>query len=358
VISLSRPAIGEEEVEAVCRVLRSGQLAQGPEVVAFEEEFAAFLGPHSRGVHAVAASNGTTALQMALMALGIGPGDEVIVPAFTFIASANAVRMVGARPVFVDVEQDYFTIDPAAVEAAITPSTVGVMAVHLYGQPADLDALAPVASRHGLALVEDAAQAHGASLNGRRVGTTGVGCFSFYPTKNMTTGEGGIATTTDPALAERMRLARNHGMTRPYQYEAFGSNLRMTDIAAAIGRVQLRRLEEWNAERRRNAAWLDEHLAGVLTPAVRPRAEHVYHQYTVRCADRGPLLDRLREREVGFGIYYPTPIHRTAPHAQQTDLPVAQRLCEEVVSLPVRPGLSCRELEAVAAAVAPRAVVP
>ena len=352
-ISLSIPAIGEEEVEAVCRVLRSGQLAQGPEVATFEEEFAAFLAPDGQRVHAVAACNGTTALQMALMALGIGPGDEVIVPAFTFIASANAVRMVGARPVFVDVEEDYFTIDPAAVETAITPSTAAVMAVHLYGQPADLDALARIASRHGLALVEDAAQAHGTSLDGRRVGTTGVGCFSFYPTKNMTTGEGGMATTTDPALAERMRLARNHGMSHQYQYEGFGGNLRMTDIAAAIGRVQLRRLDGWNAERRRNAAWLDEHLVGVLTPAVRPEAGHVYHQYTVRSADRGALLERLRENEVGFGVYYPTPIHRTAPYAQQTDLPVTQRLCEEVVSLPVRPGLSCRDLEAVAAAVAP-----
>jgi dTDP-4-amino-4,6-dideoxygalactose transaminase len=357
-ISLSRPAIGEEEVEAVCRVLRSGQLAQGPEVATFEEEFAAFLAPDGQPVHAVASSNGTTALQMALMGLGIGPGDEVIVPAFTFIASANAVRMVGATPVFVDVEQDYFTIDPAAVEAAITPSTAAVMAVHLYGQPADLDALAPIVARHKLALVEDAAQAHGASLKGRRVGTTGVGCFSFYPTKNMTTGEGGMATTTDPAVAERMRLARNHGMNRQYQYEGFGGNLRMTDIGAAIGRVQLRRLQDWNAERRRNAAWLDEHLVGVLTPAVRPEVEHVYHQYTVRSADRDALLERLRESEVGFGIYYPSPIPRTAPYEQQTDLPVTQRLCEEVVSLPVRPGLSCRELEAVAAAVAPCAVAP
>ena len=345
-------------MEAVCRVLRSGQLAQGPEVATFEDEFAAFLAPAGQRVHAVAASSGTTALQMTLMALGIGPGDEVVVPAFTFIASANAVRMVGATPVFVDVEEDYFTIDPAAVEAAITPSTAAVMAVHLYGQPADLDALARIASRHGLALVEDAAQAHGASLDRRRVGTTGVGCFSFYPTKNMTTGEGGMASTTDPALAERMRLARNHGMSRQYVYEEFGGNLRMTDIAAAIGRVQLRRLDDWNAERRRNAAWLDEHLVGVLTPAVRPRAEHVYHQYTVRCADRGAMLERLSENEVGFGVYYPTPIHRTAPYAQQTDLPVTQRLCDEVVSLPVRPGLSGWELEAVAAAVAPWAVAP
>jgi dTDP-4-amino-4,6-dideoxygalactose transaminase len=336
--------------------MRSGQLAQGPEVAAFEEEFGAFLAPNGRRVRAVAASNGTTAHQMALMALGIGPGDEVIVPAFTFIASANAVRMTGATPVFVDVEEDYFTIDPAAVEAAITPCTAAVMAVHLYGQAADLDALAPIASRHGLALVEDAAQAHGASLGGRRVGTTGVGCFSFYPTKNMTTGEGGMATTTDAALAERMRLARNHGMSRQYQYEAFGGNLRMTDISAAIGRVQLRRLDRWNAERRRNATWLDEHLTGVLTPAVRPRAEHVYHQYTVRCADRGAVLDRLREAEVGFGVYYPTPIHRTAPYSQQTDLPVTQRLCEEVVSLPVRPGLTGQDLAAIAAAVAPCAV--
>ena len=351
-IALSRPDIGEDEIAAVSRVMRSGMLAQGPEVEAFEEEFAAFTaGSGGLDVHAVAVANGTMALQLALTALGIRAGDEVIVPSFTFIASANAVRGIGAVPVFADVDLDTFTMDPASAGAVVGPRTAAIMPVHLYGQPADMAALGALASRHGLAVIEDAAQAHGASLDGRGAGTFGTGCFSFYPTKNMTTGEGGMVTTTDAALADRMRLVRNHGMRGRYEYEVFGTNLRMTDIGAAIGRVQLRRLSAWNQARRHNAAWLDAHLHGVVTPAVRHGAVHVYHQYTVRSGDRDALIERLRAHEVGFGVYYPVPVHRTAPYCAEVSLPVTERLVREVVSLPVRPGLTADELDRIATAV-------
>lgn len=350
-IPLSRPVIGDEEVAAVSRVLRSGQLAQGPEVMNFEEEFAAYVEPGGR-IEAVAVGNGTAALQVALMAHGIGPGDEVVVPAFTFIASANAVRAVGARPVFADVDPATFNLDLGSTEAVLTPRTAAVMAVHLYGQPADLDAIGALCERHGLALIEDAAQAHGARWRGRSVGSIGVGCFSFYPTKNMTTGEGGMVTTGDAALAARMRLARNHGMSRQYEYVDIGFNLRMTDIAAAIGRVQLKHLDGWNTERRRNAEWLNAHLTGVAVPAVHPQATHVYHQYTVRSPERDALVERCRRAEIGCGIYYPQPLHRTTPYVQNVDLPVSEELARTVLSLPVRPGLTAEDLESIAAVLA------
>jgi dTDP-4-amino-4,6-dideoxygalactose transaminase len=343
--------LGDEEITEVTRVLRSGQIAQGPEVATFEDEFARYVG-ESKSVYAVAAANGTAALQMAMMALGIGAGDEVIVPALTFIASANAVRAAGATPVFVDVHPRYFTIDAASVEAAVTPATAAIMAVHLYGQAADMDALTETCRRHGLALIEDAAQAHGARWHGRRVGTFGVGCFSFYPTKNMTTGEGGMVTTTDAALAERLRLARNHGMRRQYEYLDFGVNLRMTDIAAAIGRVQLRRLNAWNDARRTHAAWFDVNLRGVQTPLVQPETEHVYHQYTVLSHDRDRLAQRLHEAGVGYGVYYPEPLHRTAAYAQDLDLPISEALAARVISLPMRPDLTDEERITIASAVA------
>lgn len=351
-IALSRPEIGDEEIAAVTRVLRTGMLAQGPEVAAFETEFAEFTAAGTTAeVHAVAAANGTMALQLALMGCGIGPGDEVVLPSFTFIASANAVRSVGATPVFVDVESDTFTIDPNSAAAAISSRTVAIMPVHLYGQPADMAAITDLGRRHGLAVIEDAAQAHGASLNGHRVGTFGIGCFSFYPTKNMTTGEGGMVTTGDAELAQRMRLIRNHGMRARYEFQRFGTNMRMTDIAAAIGRVQLRHLDAWNGARQRNAAWLDTHLSGVRTPAVRTGTTHVYHQYTVRTQGRDRLVERLEEHGVGFGVYYPTPVHRSAPYHAEQFLPVTDQLCREVISLPVRPGLTPEDLALIVKAV-------
>lgn len=354
-IPAAHPLIGEEEVEAVSAVLRSGMVAQGPQVAAFEEEFSHEV---AGDTEAVAVNSGTSALHLGLLAAGIGPGDEVIVPSFTFAATANSVAMTGASPVFADIEPGSFCLDPAAVEAAITPRTAAVMPVHLYGHPADVEALGHVAERHGLALFEDAAQAHAAALGGRRVGTFGTfGAFSLYPTKNMTSGEGGMVTTSDAEVARRVRLLRNQGMEKRYANELVGLNNRMTDIHAAIGRVQLRKLAGWTTTRRANAAFLDEHLTGVVVPPVAAGADHVYHQYTIRVEDgeRDRFVQALREEwHVGSGVYYPIPNHRLpslAPYAPGLDLPETERAAAEVVSLPVHPALSRSDLERIVEAV-------
>lgn len=347
-IPVARPFIGAEERAAVDRVLRSGALAQGPEVEAFEHEFSALVG----GRHCVAVNSGTSALHLALLAMGIGAGDEVIVPSFSFAATANAVCLAGATPVFVDIDPDNYCLSPAAVEAAVGPSTAAVMPVHLYGHPAAMAELAAVAGRHSVAIVEDAAQAHAAALDGRSVGEFGhTACFSFYPTKNMTTGEGGLVVTPSAETARRLRLLRNQGMERRYENELVGFNVRMTDIAAAIGRVQLTRLAGWTADRARNAAHLTGRLETVTTPSVAPGATHVYHQYTVRSAERDALQQRLRERGVGSGVYYPTPIHRLPSFDLELDLPETAKAAREVLSLPVHPALSPADLEAIVAAV-------
>ncbi|WP_026924279.1 DegT/DnrJ/EryC1/StrS family aminotransferase [Glycomyces arizonensis] len=346
----ARPVIGQAEIDAAVAVLRSGQVVQGPEVAGFEAEFGKVAGTG----HCVAVNSGTSALQLALMALGIGPGDEVIVPSFSFAASANAVRLVGAEPVFADIEPGSFCLDPDAVAALVGPRTAAVMPVHLYGHPADLRRLLPLAERHGLAVVEDACQAHGAELDGRPVGSFGaVGAFSFYPTKNMHALEGGMVTTDDAALARTLRLLRNQGMEQRYANEIVGANMRMTDVAAAIGRVQLRRLDEWTEARRANAAFLDNAVTAALVPPVSPGARHVYHQYTVRVeGDRDAARERLQAAGVGSAVYYPTPIHRLAPYAQaRADLPETDRAAAEVLSLPVHPSLSPGDLDRVAAAV-------
>ncbi|MFE2430693.1 DegT/DnrJ/EryC1/StrS family aminotransferase [Streptomyces sp. NPDC059373] len=355
-IPAARPVIGESEIEAAVRVLRSGRVVQGPEVAAFEEEFSELVAGRS----CVAVNSGTSALQLTLLALGIGYGDEVVVPSFSFAASANAVRLVGAEPVFADIQPDSFCIDPAAVEAAITPRTAAIMPVHLYGHPARMDQIMPIADRHGLAVVEDAAQAHGAALNGLPVGAFGsAGCFSFYPTKNMHALEGGMVTTADPEVARTLRLLRNQGMEQRYANEIVGANMRMTDVAAAIGREQLKQLAGWTDQRRANAAFLDEHLTGVVVPPVGAGARHVYHQYTVRASgDRDALQAALTERGVGSGVYYPTPIHRLKPywepdqkHGRTWDLPQTERAAAEVLSLPVHPSLSQAHLDRIVAAV-------
>ncbi|KKK05397.1 DegT/DnrJ/EryC1/StrS aminotransferase family protein [Micromonospora sp. HK10] len=348
----ARPVIGEAEIEAAVRVLRSGLVVQGPEVKAFEEEFGELVA----GRHCVAVNSGTSALQLTLMALGFGPGDEVIVPSFSFAASANAVRLVGAEPVFVDIEPGSFCVDPAAVAAAVTPRTVAIMPVHLYGHPAAMDQLMEIAERHGLAVVEDAAQAHGAALGGRPVGSFGTaGCFSFYPTKNMHSLEGGMVTTADPQLARTLRLLRNQGMEQRYANEIVGANMRMTDVAAAIGRVQLRQLPDWTEQRRTNAKFLDSNITGLVTPPVADSAKHVYHQYTVRAeGNRDAAQRRLTELGIGNAVYYPTPIHRLKPYLDENgkpgpwDLPETERAAAEVISLPVHPSLSQADLERIA----------
>lgn len=358
-IPIARPQLGDEEREAVAQVLGSGILTQGPRVAAFERAFGAFSGVK----HAVAAASGTAALQAALLAHGIGPGDEVITTPFTFIASASTIVAVGARPVLVDVDAS-FGLDPGLVEAAITPRTRAIMPVHLYGQPADLGALAAIARCHGLALIEDACQAHGATFDGRPVGSFGTGCFSFYPSKNMTTGEGGMLTTNDDGVAEAARLVVNHGLEAPYRHARLGYNLRLTEVAAAIGVEQLKKLPRFNARRAEHAAFYAERLGqlpGLVTPAVWPRRTHVWHQYTLRVQPDFPLareelIARLEAAGIGARVYYPLCVHqqpamrgRISPEAR---FPRAEQLAREVVSIPVHPGLTEAEREHVAATLA------
>lgn len=343
-IAAAQPIIGEEERAAVDRVLKTGMLAQGPEVKAFEEEFSHLVS----GRTCIAVNSGTSALHMAFIAAEIRPGDEVIVPSFSFAATANSVCLAGGTPVFVDIERDHFNIDPLAVEAAVGPRTRAVMPVHLYGHPAAMRELAVICEKHGLLLLEDAAQAHGASLDGIPVGAFGLGAsFSFYPTKNMTAGEGGMVATGDEDFARMVRLLRNQGMERRYENEVVGFNTRMTDIHAAIGRVQLRKLGGWTTARQENAKFLDENLRGVVVPPVANGAMHVYHQYTIRVVDldRDSFAEELVKRGVGCGVYYPTPIHRLPSFGLSLDLPATEEVARQCLSLPVHPSLTPTDLE-------------
>jgi len=351
-IPAAKPIIGDEEREAVDRVLRSGMIAQGPEVAAFEQEFANHF---VEGRNCVAVNSGTSGQHLGLLAAGVGPGDEVIVPSFTFAATGNSVALTGATPVFVDIEPDYFSLDPDAIRAAITPRTKGIMPVHLYGHPFLADEIEAIAQEHGLGIYEDAAQAHGASWNGRPVGTFGdFAMFSLYPTKNMTSGEGGMVSCANDEIARGIRLLRNQGMEKQYENEVIGYNTRMTDLHAAIGRVQLTKVDAWTARRQHNASVLNAGLGaidGVVTPKVAEGAVHVYHQYTIRidAADRDRLRQALQEEyNIGSGVYYPIPNHRLpslARFAPGLDLPETERAAREVLSLPVHPSLSDGDLE-------------
>lgn len=350
-ISVARPIIGAEERAAVDRVLQSGGMAQGPEVAAFESEFSVAA---VAGRHCVAVNSGTSALHLALLAAGVGPGDEVIVPAFTFAATGNSVAMTGATPVFGDIEADYFCLSPSSAEALITPRTKAIMPVHLYGHPAAMNEFVSLCERHGLLLLEDAAQAHLASLDGVPVGAWGLAAaFSFYPTKNMTSGEGGMVTTADAELARTVRLLRNQGQERRYENEIVGLNNRMTDIHAAIGRVQLTHLEEWTRTRQANASFLTAQLRGVVAPPVAPGASHVYHQYTIRVVghDRDRFAEELAARGVGSGVYYPIPTNRLPAFHGSQDLAVTDATVQECLSLPVHPSLTSAELEQIVGAV-------
>ncbi|XPP27432.1 MAG: DegT/DnrJ/EryC1/StrS family aminotransferase [Leucobacter sp.] len=357
-IPAAKPIIGDEERAAVDRVMRSGMVAQGPEVAAFEQEFAEHF---VNGRPTVAVNSGTSGQHLGLLAAGVGPGDEVIVPSFTFAATGNSVALTGATPVFADIEPDYFTLDPAAIRAAITPRTKGIMPVHLYGHPCLVDEIEAIAREHDLAIYEDAAQAHGASWNGRPVGTIGdFAMFSLYPTKNMTSGEGGMVSCANDEIARNVRLLRNQGMEKQYENEVVGFNARMTDIHAAIGRVQLTKVDAWTAQRQRNATVLNEGLggvAGVQTPKVADEAVHVYHQYTIRvdAAERDRLRQALQEEHgIGSGVYYPIPNHRLpslAKFAPSLELPETERAAREVLSLPVHPSLSPEDLNRIVTAV-------
>lgn len=348
-IPISKPYIGEAEKQAVMEVLDSGMLAQGPRTAKFEERFA-----HVCGVkHAIATSSGTTALHLALLAHGIGPGDEVITTPFTFIASANSILFTGARPVFVDVDPETFNIDPACVEAAITPRTKAIMPVHLYGYVCDMDALQAIADRHGLVIVEDACQAVGAGYHGRKAGSFGTGCFSLYATKNVMSGEGGMITTSDDDLAQKCRMLRNHGMQRRYYHDLLGFNFRMTDLCAAIGLAQLDRLEDFTQKRQANAAYLNSKIESVITPKVKAGYDHVWHQYTIRVdggRDRDAAVKQLTEAGIGTGIFYPVPAHQQGYMREivgDVHLPAAEQLAREVISLPVHPQLTAADLDTI-----------
>jgi perosamine synthetase len=353
VIPIARPDLGEEEIAAVADVLRGGMIAQGRRVAELEERWSAQVGVR----HTIAVGNGTLALMSILAGLGLGPGDEVITVGHTFAATANAVLSTGATPVFVDIEPDTWLIDAKQVERAITPRTRVVLPVHLFGLVADMDMLRAIADRHGLAVVEDACQAHGATYRDRVAGSFGHGAFSLYATKNMTTAEGGFITTDDDGLADWLRLYRNQGMRSRYQFEILGYNFRMTDLAAAIGLVQLDKLERNTARRQAIAARYDEAFAGlpVRTPVTPVGRTHVFHQYTLEVGPaRDAILADLREQGIGADVYYPLPVHRQAyiqERGLHADLPVTDRAAATTLALPMFPGLTDDEQAAVIAAV-------
>ena len=353
-IPVAKPFIGLRERTAVGRVLRSGNLAQGPEVARFEEEFSERL---LDGRPVVAVNSGTSGQHLGLLAAGVREGDEVIVPSFTFAATPNSVALTGAKPVFCDIDPDTFTIDVQHFESLIGPKTKGVMPVHLFGHPAAMEKIGSIASQRGIQVYEDAAQAHGATENGKRVGTFGdFAMFSFYPTKNMTSGEGGMVSCSSDELARNVRLLRNQGMEKQYHNEIVGYNNRMTDIHAAIGRVQLTRVEKWTEKRRANAKYLSRHIENVQTPTEVDGVEHVYHQYTIRVPeDRDGFATALREEYgVGCGVYYPVPTHKLPSlqsYARDVSLYHTDRAAAEVLSLPLHPGLSRRNLDTVINAV-------
>jgi len=352
-IPIARPQIGPEEEAAVLAVLRSGMLAQGPEVERFEAGFAQLCGVR----HAVAVANGTAALHLALLAHGIGPGDEVITTPFSFVATANSVLMTGARPVFVDIHEGCYNLDVQQIEAVITPRTKAIMPVHLYGHPAEMDALMQIAERHGLAVIEDAAQAVGASYHGRPIGSFGTACFSLYATKNIMSGEGGMITTDSPAIADKLRLLRSHGSRVRYYHEILGYNFRLTDLHAAVGRAQLAKCEAFTEQRIANAAFLSAAIShpAVIKPHVRPGVRHVFHQYSVRISgDRDEAARQLAAAGVGSAIFYPLTIPRQPLYRKlgyEAHSPIADRVSREILALPVHPSLSQAELEQIAAAV-------
>jgi len=342
-ISLNRPDLGLRERLAVDAVLRSGALAQGKKVAEFESAFSETV----EARNSVAVNSGTSALHLGLLALGVGPGDEVIVPSFTFAASANAVAVTAATPDFVDIYPDYFSIDPMAVRAAIGPRTKGVIAVHLYGHPAKMSDLKDICDSAGIFLVEDAAQAHLAAFDNIPVGAWGdMAAFSFYPTKNMTTGEGGMSVTGDQDVARRVRLLRNQGMERRYENEIPGFNNRMTEVAAAIGVVQLQKLTGWTKKRQSNATFLDENLSGVVAPKVHPLAQHVYHQYTIKVEghDRSRFSAELKKLGVDSDVYYPGPVHRLPAYGLTHSLEVTEHTTKSCLSIPVHQKLSKSDL--------------
>ncbi len=353
-ISIAKPNFGKEEMDAVKEVLDSGILVSGEKTSTFEKEFAEYVGIE----YAIAVTNGTVALDVALKALNIGPGDEVITSAFSFIASSNCILFQNAKPIFADIDPKTFTIDPSDVVEKITTKTKAIIPVHLFGQPAKMDALMEIAQDNGVALVEDAAQAHGAEYKERRTGSIGdVGCFSFYATKNMTTAEGGMITMNEPKLANKARLLINHGQSYKYHHDLLGYNYRITEFCAAIGSVQLRKLEGFNKKRIENASLLSngiQELTGLTAPSIDKDVKHVFHQYVVRVEDscrlnRDELANNLTEKGVEAAVHYPIPIYRQ-PFYQKlnyswTNYLNTEDTCSRVLSLPVHPLIKRKDIE-------------
>ena len=358
-IPIARPILGDEEVAAVREVLASGMLAQGPKVKAFESAFAKDVG-RKQGI---AVANGTEALHIALAAHGIGAGNEVLIPPLTFFATASTVLQCGARPVFVDVTRDSYNMDPAKVAAAITRKTAAIMPVHLYGQTAEMDPVLEAARSQGLPVIEDAAQAHGAEYHGKKAGNLGdTACFSFYATKNMTTGEGGMIVTDNDEIADKARLLRDHGQASKYQHVLVGYNYRMTEIAAAIGLVQLQKLDGWVKQRRANAAALTKGLEGIeglVPPSEGNWMVHSYYQYIVRREDAFPIsrdeiVRLLTEDGVGSRPSYPMPLYQQKALRDlriRGRCPVAEDVIPRLFELPVHPGVGPAEVERILAAV-------
>jgi len=355
-IPVNMPQIGSEEVESVVKVLRSrvltDRLGNGPMVKKFEKAYARFI----RAKHAVAVNNGTAALHLALLAAGVNSGNEVILPSFTFVATAEVVAMIGAKPVFVDINPETYNIDPQKIEEAVTAKSKAIIPVDLYGLPADMEAIKEVAQKSNLIVIEDAAQAHGATYKGKPPGYfADVACWSFYATKNMTTGEGGMVTTNDDDYAEKLRCVRSHGEKEEYRSFMIGYNYRMPEIEAAIGYAQLRKLPGFLRKRRENARLLTEGLAETkrLQLPTEPRNyKHSWYLYTVRLRDadsatRNNVVDELRKRGIGAAVYYPTPIHLMPYYRQfgEHPIPKTERAAQQVFSLPVHPGVTPKEIK-------------
>ena len=358
-IPIGKPMLDEKEINAVVEVLKSGQIAQGKVVETFEEDFAKYIGVK----HAITVNSGTAALHLALLAAGLKPGDEVITTPYSFLATVNTIILCGAKPVFVDINPDDFCINASLIESQITEKTKIIMPVHLYGQTSDMKTINEIAKKHNLKVIEDACQAHGATFENIKAGALGdLGCFSFYPTKNMTTSEGGLITTNDDQMAETCRILRNHGQKTRYYSVAIGLNYRMTNISAAIGVEQLKKLDGFNQKRMDNAKYFDEKFAevkGIIVPQRFADRNHVYHQYTLRVTPeykltRDELLTKLTESGISAGVYYPSTLSSLdpiKPFAKNLDNPVAEQIAKEVISIPVFPGLTQDNLEKISEAI-------
>ena len=330
---------------AVIQALSEGHYINGPEVKKFEEEIAGYLGVK----HAIALNSGTDALYLSLRACGVKSGDEVIVPAFTFFATAETVSMCGAKPVFCDIRPDTYNIDTAMLEKLVTERTKAIIPVHLYGQPADMDRIMSLAGKRGLKVIEDNAQALGAEYRGKKTGSIGdTGCISFYPTKNLgAAGDGGMVVTDNDGLAAEIAMLRDHGSVKKYVHTGIGVCSRLDEVQAAVLRVKLKYLEAWNVKRKKNAGLLDSMLKGVGLPCTEEHVSHVYHQYTIRHPEREKFAGFLKENGIMTGVHYPAPLHRQEVYARagyKDSLPEAEKACREVLCLPIHPELSAEQL--------------